>query len=187
MIVGHPLRNGGTQEVVEMFTCEGCGTAYRPAEETSVARLYVKDSRCNHVEAHCPHCGIIEVIYLGPNRIQDLLASTGLPVSVFAEASPRLRVRAENAWAAAAEEADLVDPGHHGEPSGTGGDGQPSPARQLDGGTTVTQAPQSYELTPRHEQLLASFGEALGNIPDELLWDGLQGEHHGDLPTRWID
>ena len=170
-----------------MFTCEGCGTAYQPAGETSVARLYVKDSRCNHLEARCPHCGVTEVIYLGPNRIQELLRSCAIPVSVFAEATPRLRVRAENAWAAAEAEADRAEPGHRGEPAGLGSDGAPSPAQHVDGGTTVTQAPKSYELTPRHEQLLASFGEALGNIPDELLWDGLQGEHRGDLPARWID
>ena len=167
-----------------MFTCEGCGTAYRPVEETSVARLYVKDSRCNHVEARCPHCGITEVIYLGPNRLQELLRASALAVSVFAEATSRLRVRAENAWAAAEAEAGHVEPAH---PAGAGSDGSPSPAHQADGGTTVTQAPKNYELTPRHEQLLATFGEALGNIPDELLWDGLQGEHRGDLPARWID
>ena len=169
-----------------MFTCEGCGTAYQPAQETAVARLYVKDSRCNHVETRCGRCGATEVIYLGPNRIQDLLRSTGLPVTVFAEASPRLRVRAEHAWAAAEDEADRAERGQ-GEPTGAGSESHPSPAQQLDGGTTVTQTPKSYELTPRHEQLLASFGEALGNIPDELLWDGLQSDHRGDLPTRWID
>jgi hypothetical protein len=165
-----------------MFTCEGCGTAYRPVQETSVARLYVKDSRCNHIEARCAHCGVTEVIYLGPNRIQEVLRTSPLPVTVYAEASARLRVRAENAWAAAEDAAGADEPVRSG-----GNDDPPSPAQQLDGGTTVTQAPKSYELTPRHEQLLASFGEALGNIPDELLWDGLQGEHRGDLPTRWID
>ena len=170
-----------------MFTCEGCGTAYQPVEETSVARLYVKDSRCNHIEARCIHCGVTEVIYLGPNRMQEVLGASPLPVSVFAEATPRLRVRAENAWAAAEDAAALAEPGRSGETIGLGSEHPTAAAHpQLDG-TTVTQAPKSYELTPRHEQLLASFGEALGNIPDELLWDGLQGEHRGDLPTRWID
>ena len=170
-----------------MFTCEGCGTAYQPVEATSVARLYVKDSRCNHIEALCPSCGQTEVIYLGPNRIQELLRVTPLPVSVFAEATPRLRVRAENAWAAAEDEADRLDVGS-AEHNVVSGEGPASPTgKQLDAGTTVTQAPKSYELTPRHERLLASFGDALDNIPDELLWDGLQGEHRGDLPPRWID
>ena len=170
-----------------MFTCEGCGAAYEPVEATSVARLYVKDSRCNHIEARCSSCGVTEVIYLGPNRIQEVLRTSSLPVTVYAEATGRLRVRAENAWAAAEDETVLGELGRHGEPGGAGGDAPSSPAQQLDGGTTVTQAPKSYELTPRHEQLLASFGEALGNIPDELLWDGLQGEHRGELPPRWID
>ena len=188
MILGHPLSGGGTQEVLEMFTCEGCGTAYRPAQETAVARVYIKDSRCNHIEARCSDCGVIEVIYLGPNRIQEVLGGSGLPVTVFAEADARLRVRAETAWAAAEVEADGADradgaePGHGGSSAGA----QPVAGQQLDAGTTVT-APASYELTPRHEQLLASFGEALSNIPDELLWDGLHGEHRGDLPARWID
>ena len=150
-----------------MFTCEGCGTAYQPVEETAVARLYVKDSRCNHIEARCASCGLTEVIYLGPNRIQDVLRSSELPVSVFAEATPRLRVRAETAWAAAEEETEGAEPA---DPSG--------PAER---------APATYELTPRHEQLLATFGEALSNIPDDLLWDGLHGERRGDLPPRWID
>ena len=168
-----------------MFTCEGCGTAYQPAEATSVARLYVKDSRCNHIEAMCSGCGATEVIYLGPNRLQEVLRTNQLPVSVFAEASPRLRVRAENAWAAAEDEADRLAPGHRGEPAAGGEVPVVKPA--LDAGTTVTQAPRNYELTPRHEALLATFGDALTNIPDELLWDGLQGEHRGDLPPRWID
>ncbi len=168
-----------------MFTCEGCGTAYRPVEETSVARLYVRDSRCNHIEARCSQCGASEVIYLGPHRMQEVLQDSPLPVTVFAEASARLRVRAENAWAAAEDEAARADTGG----SGTSGDTQPTPVGQpqLETGTTVTEAPRNYELTPRHEQLLASFGETLSNIPDELLWDGLQGEHRGDLPARWID
>ncbi len=171
-----------------MFTCEGCGAAYEPVEATSVARLYVKDSRCNHIEARCSSCGVTEVIYLGPNRIQEVLQTSSLPVTVYAEATGRLRVRAENAWAAAEEEADRVGLDRSGDPSGAVGDGTPSPAgQQLDAGTTVTEAPKSYELTPRHEQLLATFGDALSNIPDELLWDGLQGEHPGDLPPRWID
>jgi hypothetical protein len=167
-----------------MFTCEGCGTAYRPVEETAVARLYVKDSRCNHIEAKCSSCGVTEVIYLGPNRLQEVLRANRLPVSVFAEASARLRVRAENAWAAAEAEAGS-EPGR----SGAGSEGQPPSAGHSpnDAGTTVTAPPKSYELTPRHEKLLASFGEALTNIPDELLWDGLEGEHRGDLPARWID
>ena len=168
-----------------MFTCEGCGTVYQPVEGTSVARLYVKDSRCNHVEAHCPECGITEVIYLGPHRIQELLRTGGVSVSVFAEATPRLRVRAETAWAAAEDAvAGSAEPARPAEPS----EGQPAPTGQPQvEGTTVTEPPRSYELTPRHERLLASFGEALSNIPDELLWDGLQGEHRGDLPPRWID
>jgi hypothetical protein len=171
-----------------MFTCEGCGTAYQPVEETSVARLYVKDSRCNHIEATCSSCGLTEVIYLGPNRIQEVLRASKLPVTVFAEATARLRVRAENAWAAAEDAAERDDRHPTGEPAAGGSDTHASPTgQQLDAGTTVTEAPKSYELTPRHEKLLSSFGEALSNIPDELLWDGLQGEHRGDLPPRWID
>jgi hypothetical protein len=174
-----------------MFTCEGCGATYEPGEETAVARLYVKDSRCNHIEARCCSCGLTEVIYLGPNRLQDVLRTSRLPVAVFAEASSRLRVRAETAWAAAEDDAESAEPdelAHLGDPTGPGSEASTSTAGpQLDGGTTVTQAPKSYELTPRHEQLLSTFGEALGNIPDDLLWDGLLGEHRGDLPPRWID
>ena len=169
-----------------MFTCEGCGTTYRPVEETSVARLYVKDSRCNHIEARCAACGVTEVIYLGPNRMQEVLRASRLPVSVFAEASARLRVRAENAWAAAEAEADL-DTSRSRSTGQSESQSESQSGPQVDGGTTVTAPPKSYELTPRHEQLLATFGEALGKIPDDLLWDGLQGEHRGDLPARWID
>ena len=173
-----------------MFTCEGCGAAYEPVEATSVARLYVKDSRCNHIEARCSCCGVTEVIYLGPNRIQEVLRVTPLPVSVFAEATARLRVRAENAWAAAEADAEVeVELGLRGEPANGGPEGQPPHGSQPhpDAGTTVTEAPKSYELTPRQEKLLASFGDTLTNIPDELLWDGIQSDHRGDLPPRWID
>ena len=32
-----------------------------------------------------------------------------------------------------------------------------------------------------------ALGEALLNIPDELLWDGMHGETHRDFPDRWTD
>jgi hypothetical protein len=163
-----------------MFTCEGCRNDYRPAEGTAVARLYVKDQRCNHIEARCTSCGVTEVIYLGPNRLEDILRVCKVPVSVFAEATSRLRVRAERAWAAAEDHADTNDDLDN-EPATLG---QPP----LEAGQPATEAPKSYELTSRHEELLSTFGRALDSIPDDLLWDGLQGDHDNrDLPPRWID
>ena len=46
---------------------------------------------------------------------------------------------------------------------------------------------ERYELTQRHEELLDSFGDTLTNIPDELLWDELRGDHDRRHPDRWID
>src|SRR5215210_4137642 len=126
-----------------MFTCEGCGTTYQPVEETSVARLYVKDSRCNHIEARCSSCGLTAVIYLGPNRIQEVLRASRLPVSVYAAATGRLRIPAEKAWAAAEDEADRLGLDGSAEPAGAANDGSSRPSgQQPDTGTTVTQAPK---------------------------------------------
>jgi hypothetical protein len=34
---------------------------------------------------------------------------------------------------------------------------------------------------------VAGFGEALLNIPDELLWDGMHSETDRQHPERWTD
>jgi len=160
-----------------MLTCDSCASAYSPSQESATAHLYVADHRCNHIEARCSHCGATEIIYLGPNRFTQLLEEFSLPVAVYAEADPQLRVRAERAWAAAHEGSRrTIDYGDH--PAGRG-----SRRRSEQGGDTLKQ----YELTPRHEELLAGFGSALAAIPDELLWDGLQGQHDAQHPARWVD
>jgi hypothetical protein len=125
-----------------------------------VAYVFVKDVRCNHLEARCGHCGITEVIFLGPHRLQDAVATGRLEVQIKAEAPAELRVRAERAWAAAEEEAG-----------------------QDDDSTTLPE----YDLTPRHERLLESFGRTLDTIPDDLLWEELRGDHDRDHPERWTD
>ena len=158
------------------FTCDRCHGDYRAREANAVAHIYVKDSRCNHVEARCTNCGTTEVIFLGPHRIEDVIRKGALEVEVLAEASAGLRVRAENAWAAA--EKATAPEGDHRQPSGSaaaaGPEPQPEPVR-------------TYDLTSRHEALIAGFGEALLNIPDELLWDGLESESHREHPERWTD
>ena len=152
------------------FTCDKCQGDYEATKSNAVAHLYIKDSRCNHIEARCTHCGAREVIFLGPHRIDEVIRSGDLPPDVAAEAGAALRVRAENAWAAAERPAD--DPA------------QPAALTQpASGGDTL----QRFELTARHEELLATFGQTLENIPDDLLWDGLQGEHDQHHPERWTD
>lgn len=160
-----------------MFTCDRCKTEYVPTEESAVAHLYLKDPRCNHIEARCSNCGATEIIYLGPQRLAQVLTEVSVTVAVYAEADPRLRVRAERAWAAAHEATQPRDCGGH--PAARSS----SPTRSAGPGNTLRE----YELTPRHEEMLSSFGAALTNIPDELLWDSLQGEHHPEHPARWTD
>lgn len=156
------------------FTCDRCQGEYQPSAANAVARMYVKDSRCNHIEARCTQCQRVEITYLGPERFAAALRGGTVPITVFAEATGDLRVRAETAWAAAEREAARAEE-------------QPPtplvPAPAEDRGDTL----QRYELTMRHERLLTTFGETLENIPDELLWDGLEGEHHREYPDRWID
>ena len=154
------------------FTCDKCQGEYDASKANAVAHIYVKDSRCNHIEARCTHCGTREVIFLGPHRIEEVIRSGDLPPSVAAEAGADLRVRAENAWAAA-ERGDRLD--------------ETPPAAGMSQTVVQGELLQRYELTARHEDLLAAFGETLENIPDDLFWDGLQSEHDRSHPERWTD
>lgn len=163
------------------FTCDRCQGEYPADQRSAVARLYVKDARCNHLEARCAHCGAVEVIFLGPQRIEEAVREGELTVRVAAQAGPELRVRAERAWAAAEGPARRVDAepstGGAGAAAGTGTETRP------DAAATV----KHYRLTPRHEQLLAAFAQTLGKIPDDLLWDEISSEHDPRHPERWTD
>ena len=83
------------------FTCDRCHGDYDATSTNATAHLFLKDSRCNHIEAHCTRCGHKEVIFLGPKQISAIVTDDGVAPVVEAEASARLRVRAEKAWAAA--------------------------------------------------------------------------------------
>jgi hypothetical protein len=154
------------------FTCDTCHADYRAEKANALAHVYLEDRRCNHLVARCTGCGTQETIFLGPHRFADEVRAGRLTVLVEAEASSSLRVRAENAWAAA-EKAPAAEPANAVPPHVE--EGEPS------------APPTVYELTPRHERLLAAFGDALSAIPDDLLWDGLEGEHDRRLPERWAD
>lgn len=160
------------------FTCDKCTGDYEAVEGTAVAHLYVKDKRCNYIDARCSHCGTTEVIFLGPNRLEAVIREGGLPVKVNAEADSDLRLRAERAWAAA-EQPSESSMSTGAQPSSLAQNGERSDAA----GNTL----ERYDLTPRHEELLATFGRTLTNIPDELFWDGLAGDHDRELPERWTD
>jgi hypothetical protein len=163
------------------FTCDHCRGDYEARTGTAVAHLFVRDSRCNHLEAHCTRCGALEVIFLGPNRLEEVIRTGRLEIRVKAEATSGLRLRAERAWAAAEEHAgrmagrDESSPGFGGaELLGPDPEPEVRPVRE-------------YPLTPRHEQLLESFGETLGSIPDDLLWDAFESDHGREHPERWTD
>ncbi len=144
------------------FTCDRCSGEYRAEQATAVAQVYIEDTRCNHVVAHCSHCGVKEIIFLGARQLDEVIVAGELPTVVRAEASPELRIRAEKAWLAAEQK----------------------PQTRL-AAPRVPQQPQDSEpfvdtlvrrdLTMRQEKLVASFGETLRKIPDDLLWDGWQG------------
>ncbi len=163
------------------FTCDRCHRDYDAAGHDSVAHLFLRDSRCNHIEAFCSHCGNKEVIFLGPRQMTVIIRDEGVVPTVEAEATAALRVRAEKAWAAA-EEKDVPS---EGEPAGEG----PPTTHPAGSGTTpgAGDVLQRYELTRRHEDLLDSFGDTLSNIPDDLLWDELRSEHDRRHPDRWVD
>ena len=164
------------------ITCDKCHGEYRALEANASAHVYVKDRRCNHIEAHCSHCGATEVIYLGPNRLQAVLEASKVPLTVHAEATSDLRLRAERAWAAAERRSEALDGERQASPVG------PAHLEGGEGAATAGDTLTVYELTRRHEDLLASFGDALSNIPDDLLWDGFHsGERRKDLPDRWTD
>jgi hypothetical protein len=150
------------------FTCDRCNGEYSADQETAVAHLYLRDSRCNHVVAHCSHCGMKEIIFLSPRQMEGVIREGELSSAVAAEASPELRIRAEKAWVAAEEREQQLS---QGRPPTTGIPGQPEDSEQaLELLTQVI----THELTPRQENLVAAFGETLRNIPDDLLSDGWQ-------------
>ena len=159
------------------FTCDRCNSDYDATAHNAAAHLFLRDNRCNHIETSCSKCGNKEVIFLGPRQIATIIRDDNVTPSVEPEATPQLRVRAEKAWAAAEdkdvpvepESAGPATPTMHSMPAGTG------------------DVLQRYELTARHEDLLGSFGDTLNNIPDDLLWDELQGDHDRKHPDRWID
>ena len=158
------------------FTCDRCHRDYEATARTTVAHLYLKDSRCNHIEARCSHCDNKEVIFLGPRQITATIRDAQVTPTVEAEATPGLRVRAEKAWAAA-EEKDAGEQAEAVTPA--------TPATHT--GSAAGDVLQRYELTKRHEELLGAFGETLRNIPDDLLWEELHGDHDRRHPDRWID
>ena len=158
------------------FTCDRCHGDYDATARNAVAHLFLRDSRCNHIETRCTHCSNKEVIFLGPRQIAVIINDEHVVPSVDAEASAPLRVRAETAWAAAEEKEVPVD-----DTAGTGA------STVHVGQSTTSDVLQRYELTQRHEELLDSFGHTLSNIPDELLWDEMQGDHDRKHPDRWID
>lgn len=155
------------------FTCDRCHGDYDATALNAAAYLFLKDSRCNHIEAHCSHCGNKEVIFLGPRQISSVIQDHGVSPSVEAEAGARLRVRAEKAWAAA-EEKDGAE-----SITSTAPAAQPAPRHR--------DVLDRYELTQRHEDLLGVFGDTLSNIPDDLLWDELRSDHDRRHPDRWIE
>jgi hypothetical protein len=159
------------------FTCDRCHGDYDAAARNAVANLFLKDSRCNHIETRCTHCGNKEVIFLGARQISTIVRDEQVRPVVEAEATPNLRVRAEKAWAAAEDKEPTPEPEVAGAATST----------RTATPTATAEAVQSYELTRRHEELLESFGSTLGNIPDDLLWDELRSDHDRRHPDRWVD
>jgi hypothetical protein len=159
------------------FTCDRCHGDYDATARNAVANLFLKDSRCNHIETQCTHCGNKEVIFLGARQITAIIRDEEVLPTVEAEATPNLRVRAEKAWAAAEGK----------DPVAETGPANPSATPLHAGPVGTADVLQRYELTRRHEELLETFGSTLGNIPDDLLWDELHSEHDRRHPDRWVD
>lgn len=149
------------------FTCDRCNGEYTAEQGSAVAHLYLRDSRCNHVVAHCSHCGMKEIIFLSPRQMEGVIREGKLASAVAAEASPELRIRAEKAWLAAEKEQQVPQ----GRPSSSGIPAQPEDSERA---LEVLQELLTHDLTPRQENMVAAFGETLRNIPDDLLWDGWQ-------------
>lgn len=148
------------------FTCDRCNGEYTAEQSNAVAHLYLRDSRCNHVVAHCSHCGMKEIIFLSPRQMEGVIRDGKLASAVAAEASPELRIRAEKAWLAAEEREQHVSQGRV--PSS----GIPAQPEDSERTLELLEQVTTYDLTPRQESLVAAFGETLRNIPDDLLWDG---------------
>jgi hypothetical protein len=150
------------------FTCDRCNGEYSAEQSSAVAHLYLRDSRCNHVVAHCTHCGMKEIIFLSPRQMEGVIREGKLSSAVAAEASPELRIRAEKAGLAAEDKEQQVSQSRL---SSTGIPAQPDDSER---GSELLVQLATYDLTPRQEDLVAAFGDTLRNIPDDLLSDGGQ-------------
>src|SRR3712207_2257579 len=139
------------------FTCDRCQGGYDAKGHNATAHLFLKDSRCNHIEAFCSHYGNKEVIFLGPRQITTIIRDHGVSPTVEAEATPQLRVRAEKAWAAADDKDTVAEPE-------TGAGAGPAGQSMHAGPSGSADVLQRYELTRRHEELLDAFGDTLSNI-----------------------
>jgi hypothetical protein len=148
------------------FTCDRCNGEYSAEQGSAVAHLYLRDNRCNHVVAHCSHCGMKEIIFLSPRQMEGVIREGKLSSAVSAEASSDLRIRAEKAWLAAEEKDQLTQ--------GRSNSGIPAQAEDPERGGELLEQVITRDLTPRQENLVSAFGDTLRNIPDDLLWDGWQ-------------
>jgi hypothetical protein len=159
------------------FTCDRCHGDYEATQGSAIAHVYIKDRRCNHVEARCSHCGTTEVIFLGPHRIEEAIRVAEVDPVIHVEADGALRVRAERAWQAVEQpqpETGGEQPPRQRPVRPAGPAGASASGRGTSTPATPPQTIRPQRLNKRQEREVARFAETLEHIPDDLLWDGFE-------------
>lgn len=79
-------------------TCALCKQEYRVTPQNGRVVLYLDHQRANHVLARCLHCEGVEVIYLKPAAVVELLKRAQFPVVVEDVPTHDRRQAADACW-----------------------------------------------------------------------------------------
>lgn len=163
------------------FTCDYCHGDYTATASNATAVVYFTDHRCNHIQARCTLCRRTEVIFLGPNKLEDVIRNGRIPVKAHAEPDGSMRLRAARAWKAADDAAEAMAARRQQKEQ------QVSEQRKSGGESTPEPEVKTYELTSRLEDEVNRFRQALEAMPDDLLAEGWGDDTDRPYPDRWID
>ena len=70
--------------------CDNCSRPYYFRPGVDLIYIYLRRAICNHVEAHCPHCGQTCRIYIEAETVVHLQANYGLGIRFYPDASDEL-------------------------------------------------------------------------------------------------
>ena len=88
--------------------CDACHRDYAFAPETAKLVLFLNYLKASHVEAHCPNCGVMEIIYTTPQSFLHILQECHLGVSFGYEPTAERREACDVTWGSQGDDDDEV-------------------------------------------------------------------------------